>query len=436
MATLATEMWIGTTGAAWPTQWTVTHQTGTGSDTIQSNSGQMVTAASAYATERAYLSGMSASVNTDIVFTFTVPTQAESYINIGLNTDTSSYGADSSYSNNGYYVTIDINATAANGAVELTKMLGGIQTSLAANVTMTLIAGTAYRVRINRNSSTIRWRLWTASATEPTSWTGTYTDPGTLPPAGAAALNFQSGSTAASRSVLFNDLIVTTDGTISLPYTDTWTDVSGSAWPPTWTVAQSAGSGGTASVTSSSGVLYAGTTSSSGMKAYLTSMVPAADTDISLSFTITTQVLTYFNVQICADNTQYSGNPGEMPNNGYTLNFNANATAANGSFDMWKMVAGSPNQIYATTTLPIPLTAGTSYNVRFQRFSTNIRFRFWLGGSAEPTTWTASYSDPGTLLPANNVAVSVNNVTTTPQTITYDNLMVMVPGATMAWFHI
>jgi PKD repeat protein len=212
----------------------------------------------------------------------------------------------------------------------------------------------------------------------------------------------------------------TAPAALTLPFTETWTGTTGAAWPSAWSIVQSAGSGGSATIQANAGRLATGSSAGSYMKAYLATMPSITDTDVLTSFTMNVQQLTYFNIQINADHTQYASNAGEMPQNGYTLNFNGNATAANCAFDMWKMVNGGYTQIYATTTITI--TAGTKYNVRFQRTGTSIQFRIWAASGGEPATWTASYSDAGTMLGPGRVALTVGN--SANQTIDYDDLTV------------
>lgn len=217
--------------------------------------------------------------------------------------------------------------------------------------------------------------------------------------------------------------------------TESWTGATGAAWPSQWTISQSAGSGGSSSIQSNTGYMTAGTTSTSGMKAFLSGMSVASTAEILVSFTLGAQTLSYFNFQVCADNTQYSGNAAEMPNNGYTVNFNTDTSVANGSFDMWKMSGGSFTQLYLTTTLSGGLAASTQYTLRFQQIGGYLRFRLWPTASSEPVAWTATAFDSGALLAANRVAMTIVNNSTTTQTITYDNLSVSdaTPTATLAW---
>ncbi len=182
--------------------------------------------------------------------------------------------------------------------------------------------------------------------------------------------------------------------------------------------------------------MSAGTTSSSAMKAFLTGMPAIVDTDFLVSFTINSQIVFFFNLMINADNTQYVSNPGEMPNNGYTVNFNPTTTPSTGSFDMYKMSGGAVATTFVTGT-PLTLTAGTQYTVRFQRVGRTVRFRIWATAGSEPSTWTASYTDGGTVLPANRVGMTILNANASQGVLDYDNVIVssynLSGGFPLAW---
>ena len=67
MTVLATETWTGSNGAAWPAQWSGTLGSGA-SRTIQGNRGRLTPIPSAWSGDaRAYLSGMTATADVDIV---------------------------------------------------------------------------------------------------------------------------------------------------------------------------------------------------------------------------------------------------------------------------------------------------------------------------------------------------------------------------------
>lgn len=227
MTTLATETWTGTNGAAWGSQWTAAYYGGTGTETIQSNSGRLVTPAAAYATSRAYLSGMTANTDEELVFSFIAAAQAEGYISISVDSDGVywSNGGDPSYSNNGYFLIVDVKATSA-ASLEFWRMKAGVQTSLHANVSKTIVAGTQYSVRLRRVGTTVQARVWQTSGGEPGTWDFSVTETaGNQPPAGKVGLNFQSGSASTAGTVTFNNLTVT-DGVTSVAYTGT-ADFSG-----------------------------------------------------------------------------------------------------------------------------------------------------------------------------------------------------------------
>src|SRR4051812_26124797 len=95
-----TETWTGTNGAAWPDQWSTASA---GTATIQSNQGRIVTPTGAFGATSIWLSGMTSSLNSDSVFTFTCPSATvEWYITAGLRTPSAASAASNAgFPNNG-----------------------------------------------------------------------------------------------------------------------------------------------------------------------------------------------------------------------------------------------------------------------------------------------------------------------------------------------
>lgn len=234
-AVVATEDWTGTTGNPWPATpntWTHSQVNGTnGSNTIQGNAGRQTSpSTTTYNTYRSFLSSMPNVLDTDVTVKFVVPTQVECYPAIGISSDGVAWNNDGSYSQNAYQIVMQFTTSAATGKLELTRMKNSVQTALGAAITKTLTAGTQYQVRIQRQGTAVRVRLWPAASAEPGTWDFNVTETlANMPPAGKVGLNFQSGAVAANRTVDWDDLIVT-DLNAVVAITGQMKIWNGSAW--------------------------------------------------------------------------------------------------------------------------------------------------------------------------------------------------------------
>lgn len=196
-----TETWTGTTGAAWPPQWTI--QSGTG--TIQSNGGQLVASGGAYFSGRADLTSMAVAGDTDVVVTFTPSSViTEMYIVIGIDGDGT--GAGQVQPDSGYTFW----ASPLDNQISLDRCDGSSDTQLV-NGAFTFAASTAYSVRFQRVGTTLRARIWAASGSEPTTWALTAILADT-PKTGRMFLGTQNGSDGVSKTVTFDNLTVSVPG--------------------------------------------------------------------------------------------------------------------------------------------------------------------------------------------------------------------------------
>lgn len=202
------ETWTGTTGSAWPAQWSTVAVGGAAgySATIQANTGQMIPGTVGYGGIREY----AASAKTgdfDLTVTFTAANQGEAYDAIVTNTDGSVNSGNSFYPNNGYHLEIGNNSTPTACYLKLLKYSAGTSTTLVNNVTKTITAGTAYRIHYQRTGTTLQFRMWQLGNSEPSTWDGTATDSSMLT-YGGLHLAAGNGSAGTAMTVNWDDLTV------------------------------------------------------------------------------------------------------------------------------------------------------------------------------------------------------------------------------------
>jgi hypothetical protein len=202
--TYATETWTGTTGAAWPSQWTVGQAGATGSSaTIQSNAGRLSfpTVSNYSFGPFEYLSGMTAATDFDLTMTVTFAVIQEEYLMVGVRsnaTATSGYGL-MIFPGNGTSSTVGIDKLTATGPTSLG--IGDLPAG-------TWSAGVARKIRLQAIGGTLRCKVWDASASEPATWIGTVTDT-TYTGTGKVTLYAQTGFSTSGSFVTLDDLTVT-----------------------------------------------------------------------------------------------------------------------------------------------------------------------------------------------------------------------------------
>lgn len=204
MATLATESFTGTTGAAWGSQWTA--GAANGSATIQANAGQLLPSGTGYKRVSRQLSGMATATLTEVYVEMTLKAVTEHYpvINVRSTTDTGAYPT-------GYFIQFYPPGNSW-------QILAGYGTGTygnAASVTSTAVANHVYGIRLRAEGYVISAKVWdiTAGATEPTSWQSTWTDTDSANPSGKVSLSIGSGNTT-NPAVTFDNLTVT-DGAVA-----------------------------------------------------------------------------------------------------------------------------------------------------------------------------------------------------------------------------
>lgn len=259
MAILATETFPGSSGAAWPGQWTtgvastgVVNQDGSGHGVLSSGS-----ASSFYYGDFAYLSGITASRDVDVTLDVTFPAATEGYFVIQLRcaSPTATGGAS-----NSYYIQMDP-SRASGVSMDVGKVVSGAQTHLA-NFTVgpAWSAGTAQRIRFQAIANTVQVKWWAPGSAEPGSWNYTTTDTSLSAATGSVAFQMVNGAAGTSRTVQLSNVTVT-NGTASATGT---ASLSGAG-----TLAASGASAGTGSASfSGSGTLAASATALSGSASF------------------------------------------------------------------------------------------------------------------------------------------------------------------------
>jgi hypothetical protein len=197
-ATQLTETFTGTDGSPWPSQWT--QRAGDGVATIVGNQGQIVTTTTSgsYATMMAV--SMTPSTNQELYAEFVTPSAG--HIVFFIDTQLFAY----TYPDQGYW--LDIVVGSGTQSKKATQGSGSVQMSY---IGTTIAASTAYKARFSRTTDgtgavSVQYRLWLASAAEPSTWAMTYADATPLA-AGRVALSVQ-GSGVISRTATFDNITV------------------------------------------------------------------------------------------------------------------------------------------------------------------------------------------------------------------------------------
>jgi hypothetical protein len=190
----ATESWTGADGAQWPAQWTTV-----GTATINGNRGRLTPASGSFADANALLAGMTASADADLTIDVqpTIPdAETRAFVSTQVN------GINSPFPANGYAFRL---IYYANGSVNL----GGFrwknfESQGIADINKASVGFAApVRLRIQVAAGVIKAKFWATSATEPTAWDATFTDPDPLP---AGKIMLASQSPTGSRGADFDNL--------------------------------------------------------------------------------------------------------------------------------------------------------------------------------------------------------------------------------------
>lgn len=209
MATLATDTFTGSNGAAWNAQWTTSAGNGgTANFTIQNNAGQWtVNASGAY--PQAFLSGMSAATDCDFYCDFKVSSVATNYMFFAVSVPSATYAsADSFFPDTGYGVQVTFDSSSGAATLQLIRCESGSYTS-EVSAGITTAAGTWYTMLVRRRGAVISGFFYPQGGTVPTSPQVTWTDPSPLG-SGKVLVTGAPESTAITQAI---DNVTVTDGT-------------------------------------------------------------------------------------------------------------------------------------------------------------------------------------------------------------------------------
>lgn len=184
------ETWDGTNGAAWPTPW-VTSVVGTGSVTIQTNKGRLLTSATAEDRAR----GLRNMPNTDgIWYAEYLYAATPAYQELVLEARAAGNWNNSGYSSDsGYSFSMNTTDTSVYGAA-------GAQIATAA---FSVTLSNTYALKAVILGTTLRMRCWNISGAEPTTWNINFTDAG-IATGGFIQLRNKTATTTAADNTVDN----------------------------------------------------------------------------------------------------------------------------------------------------------------------------------------------------------------------------------------
>jgi hypothetical protein len=202
MATLATETWTGSNGAAWPAQWT---SPTAGTATIQSNTGQLLPAATSYASNAIWLTGQTSTVDFDLTCDVGFAgSNVEQYVGVGMSVAAGLSAFDMAPVD-GYNV--QFLPSAANFHVVRTVASSG--SNLSGDIAYTYTSGTRVNVQLTRAGGVISVFVWNVGSGKPgtANWSGTDGSP--IASAMKVWLGNSNGSPTTQRSATFDNLTIT-----------------------------------------------------------------------------------------------------------------------------------------------------------------------------------------------------------------------------------
>jgi hypothetical protein len=210
---------------------------------------------------------------------------------------------------------------------------------------------------------------------------------------------------------------------VTLPYTETFTGTTGTAWPSVWT-----GTAGTTTIQANKGRLTTPTAVNSVYKTGIRTLSMTAitgDIDVIATMYSVTQTWNWGFVQIQANGSKVGAE--WEPTSGYML---------------WVTESTSQIARYNPDTSSVALTADTAHGVdtfhsttvgmkvRIQKIGTTLRSKLWRGDATEPTAWFQTVTDSGAALPAGKVALlNTNNADTVDAVMDWDDVTVSVPAS-------
>lgn len=211
--TLATEKFTGTSGAAWPTQWTTL--SGSGGTVTQDGAGRgkLVSSATPYTNGNWALLKTTAIADLDVTLDVTFPVIAEEYLSLELRA--SAPASATTLPSDSYFLQIfPGNGTNSMG---VSVRSGGNETSLSGDIAAgAWTANTARRIRFQAIGSTIAVKVWVPTATEPTTWAWSGSNGVLASTKGSVLVAAASGAAATARTALISNVTVST-GTTAAP---------------------------------------------------------------------------------------------------------------------------------------------------------------------------------------------------------------------------
>lgn len=224
MATLATDTFTGSNGAAWNSQWTTSAGNGGAATfSLQSNTGQwMVSTGGTY--PQAFLSGMAATSDCDLYCDFLATTNSvTNYLFFGISAPSATwFSGDPFFPDVGYGVQVTVATTDTASALKLIKCSSGY-TVEGPVATVTVTAGTWYTIHLQRRSGTISAYLYTQGGTAPSSPQCTWTDSSPLG-SGKVVVTGCPASTSYGQQI---DNLTVTDGVTGNSWTASPTEALG-----------------------------------------------------------------------------------------------------------------------------------------------------------------------------------------------------------------
>jgi hypothetical protein len=206
--TLLSTVFTGTNGAAWPSPWTTSLQSGSvgGAIDIQSNRGRMRANDGGYRRARASATGVAI---TDGTFeaTFNLQGVEEQFNYLWFRT-TGDWLSGEEWHKLGYALYLGGNPDAVTDLAIIRLNGVGSSSAIADASPFAWQAGVDYKAKISFVGSSLRAKVWLASQSEPAGWTlegtdATYTS-------GGIDISLLSGASGADRQWIVDDILVTT----------------------------------------------------------------------------------------------------------------------------------------------------------------------------------------------------------------------------------
>jgi chitodextrinase len=206
---------------------------------------------------------------------------------------------------------------------------------------------------------------------------------------------------------------VTTPQVSSVIFSETWPGADGSTWPAAWTT--SAAAGGLADTRGGAGSLsVAATSSGSYARALLSAGDPVADSELLTRFAwSSTAATSYASVYLRGSGGWQNS---YRPLTGYGLEVASNSTTVT----VRRVVAGAIINLAA----PAAFVRTTAPQwIRFRVEGSSLRFRTWVDGTSEPSTWTWSGTDTAITTPGRlHLSLNRSSSSTVAQTASFDDL--------------